>query len=191
MAEELPFQLRALEDWESLEAYLTSLDVFSLQRGRGDADLLSFWLALRVEGRDPEALLCGEFAARAGAPETWSAEDADLAHSIGEFLHFAGAQGDAAEQLAEQVVAACARLFGSDHAATLLTRGSLAQTLKARGAFARAQAEEEQVLAARTRLFGAGRSCDIADDAQPRWDPLCAGRFRGGGAVAGTCARGS
>src|SRR5690349_3113302 len=55
--EELPFQLRAAEAWDRLEALLLDLDRFMRQRLRGDAEMLSYWLPLIERGRSPGALV--------------------------------------------------------------------------------------------------------------------------------------
>lgn len=154
-AEELPYQLRAADDWARLEALLVDLDRFALLRGRGDGELLGHWLALAARGRDPERQLCAALRARAGAPERWSASDLDLAFDVATFLHYAGATGEAIEQLADDLAAACARLRGDDHPDTLAALNDLAAARKARGDLAGAQTLEAHVLEARSNRLGA------------------------------------
>jgi tetratricopeptide (TPR) repeat protein len=152
-AEELPFQLRAAEAWDRLEALLTDLERFALLRARGDGELLGYWLSLK--DRDPEALLCEAFDARAGDAARWTSADADLAFVLGEFLHFAGARGESVQRLSERCAAACERLLGAEHPDTLRNMNSLARTLGDRGDFAGAQDIQERVLEATTRVLGA------------------------------------
>ena len=63
-SEELPFQLRAAQEWKKLESLLVDLDRFELTRERGDAELLWYWVALHEQDRSVEVCLC---AALAGA----------------------------------------------------------------------------------------------------------------------------
>ena len=78
-AEELPYQFRAAEAWDRLEALLVDLDRLALLRARGDGELLSYWLPLKEHGRDLEALLCGAFETRAGEAERWTQTEIDFA----------------------------------------------------------------------------------------------------------------
>jgi tetratricopeptide (TPR) repeat protein len=153
-AEELPYQLEKAEAWERLEALLVDLDRFELLLGRGDRELISYWLPLKMRGRDPEALLCGAFEARAGGAERWSQEEVDFAFVLGIFLDFAGATGDAHQRLDEMRTTACEHLLGPEHPSTLTSMNNLASTLNARGDLDGAQTYEERVLEARTRILG-------------------------------------
>lgn len=113
-AEELPYQLRAGEAWDRLEALLLDLDRFHLLHAGSDSALWSYWLPLKERGRDPERLLCHAFALRCGEAERWSVEDNKLASALADFLKFTGASGQPSMQLAEKRVASLRRLFAFD-----------------------------------------------------------------------------
>jgi tetratricopeptide (TPR) repeat protein len=153
-AEELPFQLRAAEAWDRLEALLVDLDRFALLRARGDSELLSYWLPLKARGRDPEVLLCGAFEVYAGVTERWSQAEIGFAFALGGFLRFAGATGYAYQNLDERLAAACERLFGADHPDTLTSMDNLAETLRDRGDLEGAQRYLERVLKTRALILG-------------------------------------
>ena len=152
--EEVPFQLRAAEAWERLEHTLLDLDLFQLLRGRGDVELLGYWLPLSERRRDPEALLCAAFAARAKDAARWTEADLELASSLGEFLEAAGARGRTLQELAERRTQGYARVLGPDHPSALASANNLAQTLLARGDLAGAEQLFARVLQARTRVLG-------------------------------------
>jgi nephrocystin-3 len=92
-AEELPYQLRAAEAWDRLEALLLDLDRFDLLRARGSVELLSFWMPLRRLGRNPEVML-SKFRIRYGVPQTWVVEAIEQALRLASFLRFAGSRGE-------------------------------------------------------------------------------------------------
>ena len=153
-AEELPFQLRAAEAWDQLQALLLEVGHFHKLRARGDVELLSYWLPLQQRGADPETLLCAAFNRRAGDSKGWSDVHCRLATEIAYFLRNAGARGEALERLARDSTAASTRLLGAEDRDTLATMHELALTLRARGDFAEAQALQERVFAAAERAFG-------------------------------------
>ncbi len=154
-AEELPFQLRAAQAWDRLEALLVDLDRFALLCARGHVELLSYWLPLKQQRRDLEALLCGAFEARAPDAAQWTKPVLDLARFVSSFLNFAGGHDEAVQRLAERRVNASERLLGPEHPDTLTSTNDLAETLSARGDFGAAQRLQEHVVDVRTRLLGA------------------------------------
>ncbi len=153
-AEELPFQLRAAEAWDRLEALLVDLDGLELLRGRGDDELWGYWLPLKARGRDPEALLCGAFEVLAGAAKRWSQANVDLASELDRFLRFAGAFGEPVRRLRESRFTACERLFGADHPDTLASMDNLIHTLAFRDDFGRVQELRQHAFEARMRTLG-------------------------------------
>jgi hypothetical protein len=153
-AEELPYQLRAAQAWDRLEALLLDLDRFQLLRGRGDEELLGYWLPLVEQGRDLVNLLCCTFEARAGDPEGWNQDDASLANVIQVFLGFARAVGEPLQRLDERLVHASHRLFGPEHPITLAFGSNLASTLRARGDLEGAKQLGQRVLEAEARSLG-------------------------------------
>ncbi|MEQ1708360.1 MAG: tetratricopeptide repeat protein, partial [Terricaulis sp.] len=153
-AEELPYQLEKAEAWDRLEALLIDLDRFELLRARGDGELLSYWLPLKAQGREPEALLCGAFETRAGKAERWTRAEIDFAFDLGRFLDFAGERGDGLQRLGEQRTVACERILGPEHPSTLASISNLAGTLTARGDLGGAQSYEERTLEVSTRILG-------------------------------------
>jgi tetratricopeptide (TPR) repeat protein len=154
-AEELPYQLRAAEAWERLELLLVDLDRLGLLRARGDGELLSHWLPLKERGQDPEGLLCAAFEARAPVPEHWTQEDIDLSGTLGKFLHFAGATGDASLRLLERRALALERVQGPDHPSTLTALNNFAHKLYLCGDLREAQKLHERVVERMTRVLGA------------------------------------
>ena len=153
-AEELPFQLRAAQAWSDLETYLLNLDRLGLNRQRGDAELLGYWLPLVQQGRDLEALLCSQFDAHVGPPDYWTDDDLRIAFALGEFLHFAGRTGEAHKRLSERRWTASEARWGPEHEATLRSRNDLAALLKAQGDWQGARVHESWVLETRERLLG-------------------------------------
>jgi tetratricopeptide (TPR) repeat protein len=153
-AEELPFQLRAAQAWDRLEAFLVDLDRFELLRARGDGELLSYWLALDTLERRPEPLLCGAFDARAGDPARWGEAEVYLAFSVAEFLRFAGAQGEAFQNLSERRTAASTRVLGPDHPHTLISMASSSEIFFQRRDLEHAERVTREVLETRTRVLG-------------------------------------
>ncbi|KAF0185691.1 MAG: tetratricopeptide repeat domain containing protein [Caulobacteraceae bacterium] len=131
-AEELPYQLRAGEAWDRLEALLLDLDHFHLLHAGSDSALWSYWLPLKERGRDPERLLCHAFALRCGEAERWSVEENKLASALADFLKFTGASGQPSVQLAENRVASLRRLFAFD-AITAVASIHLASLLEQSG----------------------------------------------------------
>ncbi len=152
--EELPFQFRAASDWDQLIGVLTDLDHLALLRHRGDVELLGFWLPLKAQGHDPEALLCNTFEKKAGRTVDWSAQDVTLAATLTRFLEFIGARSAANTQIIAWRVQACERLLGSDHLETLATQTDLAKALRNRGELDDARRLQESVLQAQIRLLG-------------------------------------
>lgn len=153
-AEELPYQLRAVEGWGRLEKLLLDLDRFELLRARGDEELLSYWRRLEERGRDAEGLLCSAFDSRAGEPEQWTEEDIDLAFSLARHLNFAGAAGEPLRRLGERRTLACERMLGPGHPYTLASMNLLAMTHFARGEFESAQHLQERIRDAATSRLG-------------------------------------
>lgn len=135
-AEELPFQLRSLEAWDRLEAFLLDLSRFDFLAVRGEREILSYWLPLQARGREPEPLLCQAFARFAGASEVWSHSEIDLAYEIGVLLDFAGALGADRMRLGEDLVQASKRVLGPTHHATLVSVNNLGKATLARGKLA-------------------------------------------------------
>ena len=154
-AEELPFQLRAAQAWDRLEAVLIDLKRFRLLHARGDGELWGYWRPLKEEqGRDPEALLCGAFAARAGDAVRWTEADVNLAGWLCMFLDFEGAYGAFRTRLQQQLPAASERLFGPDHPKVAIRLNNLAQLLKATNRHAEAEPLYKRALAIDEQSFG-------------------------------------
>lgn len=151
-AEELPFQLRAAEEWERLEVLLTDLDRFRTMAERGDAELLKYWLALRH--RSPEKALVEALLSRTTRPSTWSEADVRLAFAIGKFLRFAGANGESIQALFLHIAEATQRLFGPKHHLTLASMSNLASILAARGDLDGAIRQQERVWSASEQALG-------------------------------------
>lgn len=153
-AEELPYQLRAAEAWERLEALLVDLDRFVLLRARGDGELWSYWLPLNERGADPENLLCDSFEARVGGPASWTAADLELAFSLGDFFAFVHFSGVRVLTLVERRTAASKTLNGIDHPETLRSMGNEAAARHRHGDLVGARRLEEEVLDRRREVFG-------------------------------------
>ena len=153
-AQELPYQLRAAEAWDQLEAYLIDLDRFVPSiKALGDAEILNYWMSLKDRGRDPEALLCGALGSRRD-PAHWTKADIELANWVGAYLFGAGAPGDALTGLMEQNSDASERVLGAEDPLTLTVRNNLAAALQRQGDYQRAQNYAELVIKANARILG-------------------------------------
>jgi hypothetical protein len=153
-AEEAPWQLKQAEAWNELEKLLTDLRWFQAIVARGSAELLDLWLPLKGRGRDPETLLIAAWGARKG--ERHGPEDLKLGAELTAFLRFAGAFGDGAVRLHEELVEASARRVGALAAETLERTKDLASLLLARGEYRSAAERLSQVYAIERRTLGGG-----------------------------------
>jgi len=153
-ADETPFQLQALADWEGLAAFLLDLENLPALRAWGDHDLHGYWLALaRAGGAQPRALI-NAVKLQLGPAAGWDEHRGGLArHTLG-FLRFAGVAGPALVDLASDIVAACERLRGPTAPASFACRAELALTLARNGDFRGAAEIERSLLHAETAHYG-------------------------------------
>lgn len=150
-AEEAPYQLRAAEAWDDLQALLSELDNLHALHKRGGVELLSHWLPLKRLGRDPETLLCKEFFARARSK--WDDAEIFMAGELDRFLDFAGARGAASLKLKQEQARAMERIFGFENQFTLMTVGGLAMRLLHAGDVRAARELQQRVVDAAERIL--------------------------------------
>ncbi len=149
-AAEWPWQLRAAEAWERLEATLTDLDLFiALYNERPKWELTGYWLPLRQQGRNMEKCCAGAYERRASG-------NAHLAYSLGAFLIENGCYrtGKALTEKAAASSKASSGSLGEFDANYITSQANLALLLEAQGDFTSAAAIRELVLSTYELSFG-------------------------------------
>lgn len=152
--EEVPFQLRGAEEWDSLTKWLEDIDHFFWFRflQRGDAEWLEYWLPLMTRGYDLQARLCPLFEEALGAGTEASL---GLVTNFLGFLRYAGKLGSGAELLARSAAAAAERLRGPAHQDAFLMWGWVGGIVADNGNLDEAQTIQERELERAMQHLGA------------------------------------
>jgi tetratricopeptide (TPR) repeat protein len=153
-ADEVPFQLQALEDWDGLADFLLNLENIPALRAWGDHDLLGYWLALMEADAPRPSDLIDAVRNQLGHAFEWDEDRAGLARHALAFVRFAGAVGPAIVGLASDIVSACERLRGSTDPASFGCRAELALAHARNGDFLGAAEIERSLLAAEAAHYG-------------------------------------
>jgi len=153
--EEVPFQLRAAEEWDLLEKWLEDINHFRWFRilRRGDAEWFEYWAPLMARGYDLPSGLCPLFEEALG--DGSGKVDLALATNFLRFLQFASQLGGGAERLARSAAAAAERLCGPVHQDTFQMWGWVGASVTAKGDLDEAQKIQERSLEKAMQSLGA------------------------------------
>ena len=153
IADELPWQWQQAEEWNALEACISSIPMFEILCEKDDLELLAYWLAT---GKQDEAGEC--YTKSLAAWRINNVDDEALAAllvSLGGFLTDRCTCLISAEPICRSALAIYEKILGAEHPDTAISLNNLASLLYNQGKYDQAESLCQRALAIREKILGA------------------------------------